>query len=67
MIIVLFVFGYLIIASIFIGILNGVDNYEQEEAILFGLIWPILIILTIFVSVIETSEKITKKVLKKWN
>ena len=65
--IVLFIFIYIIIWFIFVGILRALDNYDDDEAFLYGLIWPITILLSILIAIAEISEKITKKVLKKWN
>ena len=64
MMIVLSISIYIIIWFIFVGILKALGGFEDFETFLFGLIWPITIIIAILIAITEISEKITKKVLR---
>lgn len=66
MIVIILFFIYVIIVAIFIGILNAIDNLDYETTIIGGVFWPITIIISILIVVIEISEKITRKILEKW-
>lgn len=66
MIFVSFFIIYIIIWFIVAGILRALDTFEDFEVLLFGLIWPISIIITILIAIAEISEKVTRKILEKW-